>query len=183
MEDLESGNLSYAIVGEYLADLKEGFGGRDNETMKVAKLIKVEQGGKTIKKFVQKFREMAKDSEYKRRLLVEEFKRGINGVIRQKLIKSEYPLWYIKQWYKQVVNLNRYWRESQREKKRLKGRQKIEAQASRLNALANTSEAQRQQMSQPQVWLQRQEVQQQMLTEPILMEAIERTNVVVVYLN
>jgi len=42
MEDLESGNLSYAIVGEYLADLKEGFGGRDNETMKVAKLIKVE---------------------------------------------------------------------------------------------------------------------------------------------
>ena len=101
MEDLESGNLSYAIVGEYLVDLKEGFGGRDNKTMKVAELKKVEQ----------------------------EFKRGINGVIRQKLMESEYPFWYIKQWYKQVVNLNRYWRESKREEKRLKKGQKIEAQA------------------------------------------------------
>jgi len=40
MKDLESIDLSYAIVGEYLADLKEGFGGRDNETMKVAELKK-----------------------------------------------------------------------------------------------------------------------------------------------
>ena len=84
--------MSYAIVGEYLVDLKEGFGGRDNVIMKVVELKKVEQ----------------------------EFKREINGVIRQKLMELEYPLWYIKQWYKQVVNLNRYWRESKREEKRLK---------------------------------------------------------------
>ena len=92
--------MSYAIVGEYLVDLKEGFGGRDNIIMKVAELKKVEQ----------------------------EFKRGINGVIRQKLMELEYPLWYIKQWYKQVVNLNRYWRESRRGEKRAE--EKIEDRSS-----------------------------------------------------
>ena len=46
MKDLESIDLSYAIVGEYLADLKEGFGGRDNETMKVAELKKSRIGRK-----------------------------------------------------------------------------------------------------------------------------------------
>jgi len=43
MEDLESGNLSYAIVGEFLADLKEEFGGEDDKTIKVVELGKVEQ--------------------------------------------------------------------------------------------------------------------------------------------
>jgi len=39
-------------------------------------------------------------------------------------------------------------------------------------------------MSQPQTWLRRQEIlQQQIPTEPALMEGIERTNVVIVYPN
>ena len=42
MEDLESGNLSYITVEEFLADLKKEFGRGDNEIMKVAKLKKVE---------------------------------------------------------------------------------------------------------------------------------------------
>ena len=40
---------------------------------------------------------MARDSEYERRLLVEEFKREMNGGIRRKLIESENPLVSIKQ--------------------------------------------------------------------------------------
>lgn len=39
----------------------------------------------------------------------------------------------------------RYWRESRREKERLRGRIEIGAQAPRINIPANTSEAQRQQ--------------------------------------
>jgi len=74
--------LEYEIIGEFLADLKKEFGRRDDETMKVAKLKKVEQGNRTMKEFVQKFKRVARDSEYEGRLLIEEFKRGINGVIR-----------------------------------------------------------------------------------------------------
>jgi len=44
--------LSYAIVGEFLSDLKEEFSVGDNETMKVAKLKKVEQEEKMMKEFL-----------------------------------------------------------------------------------------------------------------------------------
>ena len=48
IEDLESGSLSYTIIGEFLSDLKKKFGREDNKTIKVAELKKVEQGGKII---------------------------------------------------------------------------------------------------------------------------------------
>jgi len=81
--------LSYAIVGELLLDLKEEFSRRDNKMIKVAELKKVEQGGKTMKEFVQEFRKTARDSGYKKKLLVEKFKREMNEVIRRKLMKAE----------------------------------------------------------------------------------------------
>ena len=74
MKDLESGNLSYATIGEFLSDLKQEFSGGDDEMMKVAKLKKIEQGSRTMEEFVQKFRRAARESGYKRRPLVEEFK-------------------------------------------------------------------------------------------------------------
>ena len=42
IKDLESRNLSYAIIGEFLSDLKQEFSGGDDEMMKVAKLKKIE---------------------------------------------------------------------------------------------------------------------------------------------
>ena len=42
-----------------------------------------------MEEFVQEFKRAARGSEYKGRLLVEEFKRGMNGVIRRKLIEAE----------------------------------------------------------------------------------------------
>jgi len=57
--------------------------------MKVVKLKKVEQGSKTMEEFVQEFRRVAKRSGYKGRLLVEEFKQGMNSVIRRKLMEVE----------------------------------------------------------------------------------------------
>ena len=88
MEDLEIGALEYIIIGEFLMDLKE-FGRRDNKTMKVAKLKKIEQESKMIEKFMQKFRRVARKSEYKKRPLEEDFKRGMNKVIWRKLIEAE----------------------------------------------------------------------------------------------
>jgi len=42
IENLKNRSLSYTIVRKYLSDLKEEFGERDNKTMKVVKLKKVE---------------------------------------------------------------------------------------------------------------------------------------------
>ena len=49
----------------------------------------MEQEGKTIEKFMQEFRRVARGSRYKGRLLVEEFKKGINIIICQRLMESE----------------------------------------------------------------------------------------------
>jgi len=38
LEDLEAEILEYEIVGEFLVDLRKEFGGRDEETIKVAEL-------------------------------------------------------------------------------------------------------------------------------------------------
>jgi len=41
LEDLEAEELDYAIVGEFLADLKKKFGEGDNKTIKVVKFKKM----------------------------------------------------------------------------------------------------------------------------------------------
>jgi len=57
--------------------------------MKMVELKKVKQESRTMEASVQEFRRVAKESRYKGWPLIEEFKRGMNGVIRQKLIESE----------------------------------------------------------------------------------------------
>jgi len=52
LEDLEGGLLEYETAGEFLADIKKEFGRRDKEIVKVTELKRLEQGGKTMEKFV-----------------------------------------------------------------------------------------------------------------------------------
>ena len=122
LENLEEGLLEYKTVGEFLVDIKREFGGRDEETVNVAELKKLEQGGKTMEEFVQEFKKAARGSRYEGRPLVEEFKRGMNGVIRRKLIKAKNQPGSIKQWYRRATALDRNWRESRRKKERLQGK-------------------------------------------------------------
>ena len=122
IEELESGKVEYESVEEFLTCLKKEFGGREEESVKVAELRKIEQGGKTMEEFVQEFKRAARGSGYKGRPLVEEFKRGMNGGIRRKLIEAENPPASIEQWYRRAMALDRNWRESRREKERLRGR-------------------------------------------------------------
>jgi len=89
MENLESKSLSYAMVGKFLSDLKEEFNGGDDNIIKVTELKKVEQGSKIMEKFVQEFRRVVRESEYEERLLIEEFKRGMNKMIRRKSTETE----------------------------------------------------------------------------------------------
>ena len=90
LKDLEGRLLEYKTAGKFLVDIKKEFGGGDKETVKVTKLKKIEQGGRTMEEFVQEFQKTARGSGYEEKLLVEEFKQGINGTICQKLIESEY---------------------------------------------------------------------------------------------
>ena len=119
MEELESGEVEYESVEEFLTCLKKEFGRGEEELVKVAELRKLEQGGKTMEEFVQEFKRAARGSGYERRLLVEEFKRGMNGGIRRKLMEAENLPASIKQWYRRATALDKNWRESRREKERL----------------------------------------------------------------
>ena len=52
-------------------------------------LKKVEQESRMIEKFMQKFKRVAKESRYKKKPLIEEFKRGMNNVIRHQAQADE----------------------------------------------------------------------------------------------
>ena len=54
---------------------------------------------------------------------MEEFKRGINGGIRRKLMEAENPPASIEQWYRWATALDRNLRESRKEEERLRGKQ------------------------------------------------------------
>jgi len=57
--------------------------------MKFVTLRVIEQGEKTCDEYVQEFKKVARRSGYKGRSLIEEFKRGLNGAIRRKLVEAE----------------------------------------------------------------------------------------------
>ena len=120
LEDLEEGKLEYESVGKFLAAIKKKFRIEKEESIKVAELKRLEQEGRTIEEFVQEFRRVARRSRYKGRLLIKEFKRKMNGMIRRKLMEAENPPTSIEQWYKYAINLDRHWRESRREEDRLR---------------------------------------------------------------
>jgi len=99
MEELEAGEVEYESVEEFLTSLRKEFGGGEEESVKAAELRKLEQGGRMMEEFVQEFKRAARGSGYEERPLVEEFKRGMNGGIRRKLMEAENPLTSIEQWY------------------------------------------------------------------------------------
>ena len=120
LEDLEEGVIEYESVGKFLIVLKKEFGGGDEEAVKVAELKKLEQEGKTMDEFVQEFKRAARGSRYEEHPLIKEFKRGMNRVIRRKLMEAENQPGSIEQWFRRAMTLDRNWRKSKREKKRLK---------------------------------------------------------------
>ena len=75
-----------------------------------------------VEEFIQKFKRAARGSRYEGRPLVEEFKRGMNGRTKRKLIEAENLPASIEQWYKRAMALDRNWRESRREEEKLRGK-------------------------------------------------------------
>ena len=122
MKELESGEVEYESAEEFLTSLKKEFGRGEEELVKVVELRKLEQKEKMMEDFVQEFKRAARGSGYEGRPLVKEFKREMNGAIRRKLMESENQLGSIEQWYRKATALDRNWRESRREEKRLQGK-------------------------------------------------------------
>ena len=170
MEELESGEVEYESVEEFLTILRKEFGGGEEESVKAAELRKLEQGGRTMEEFVQEFKRAARGSGYEGRPLVEEFKREMNRGIRRKLMEAENPPTSIEQWYRRAMALDRNWRESRREEERLRKKE----------VGGGTQKQERQSLPRPLVWQRRQPLPQQATTGPAPMEGIERTNTVVV---
>ena len=170
MEELEAGEVEYESVEEFLTSLRKEFGGEEEESVKVAELRKLEQGGKSMEEFVQEFKRAACGSGYERRPLIEEFKRGMNRGIWRKLMETENPLSSIEQWYRRATALDRNWRESRREEERLRKKE----------VGGGVQKQERQSLPQSLVWQRRQPLPQQATTGPALMKGIERTNAVVV---
>ena len=52
LEELEVGKLEFEIIGEFLTEIKKEFKREEKESVKVAKLRKLEQGGRTMEEFV-----------------------------------------------------------------------------------------------------------------------------------
>ena len=84
-----------------------------------------------MEEFVQEFKRAARGSGYKGRLLVEEFKQGMNGAIWRKLMEAKNQPGFIEQWYRRTMALDRNWRENRREEERLKGRKEQRREAPR----------------------------------------------------
>ena len=99
MEELESGEVEYESVEEFLTSLRKKFREGEEESVKVVELRKLEQEGRTMEEYIQEFKRAARGSGYEGRPLVEEFKRGMNGRIRRKLMEVENPPTLIEQWY------------------------------------------------------------------------------------
>ena len=91
LENLKSGEVKSKSVGEFLLELKKEFGRGDKESVKIAELKRIEQGGRTMKEFIQEFWRTARDNWYEERVLVEEFKREMNGTIKRNLMEVEMP--------------------------------------------------------------------------------------------
>ena len=124
MEELKAGEIEHETVEEFLTSLKKEFGGGEEKSVKAVELRKLEQGEKTMEEFVQEFKRTVRGSRYEGRPLIEEFKREMNGGIRRKLIEVENLLASIEQLYRRTTALDRNWRESRREEKRLRGKKK-----------------------------------------------------------
>ena len=89
LEELKAEELEFETVEEFLAEIKKEFGRGEEESVKATELRRMEQGGRTIEKFVQEFKRVARGSGYKEQPLVEEFKRGMNGVIKRRLMEAK----------------------------------------------------------------------------------------------
>jgi len=80
LEEIIEKTLVVETIKELFEKMRKEFGEFDEESRKVDELRLLTQGSRTYNKYVQVFKKTARRSRYKKRILVEEFKRELNKV-------------------------------------------------------------------------------------------------------
>ena len=93
-----SSDLEVESTEQLFTKIRDDFGETLEEERKIEQLRTIEQGGRTCNEYMQEFKKVARGSGYERRPLIEEFKRGLNGSIRRKLVEAEEPPTTIGEW-------------------------------------------------------------------------------------
>ena len=91
LDELVKGESEVESVEQLFVKIRNDFGETLEEERKIEQLRMIEQGGRTCNEYIQKFKKVTRGSSYKRKPLIEEFKRGLNGSIRRKLAEAEEP--------------------------------------------------------------------------------------------
>jgi len=112
LDELAKGESEVESAEQLFAKIRNDFGETSEEERKIEQLRTIEQGGRTCNKYVQEFKKVARGSSYERRPLIEEFKRGLNGAIRRKLVEAEELPTTIGEWQERAVRLDRNQRQS-----------------------------------------------------------------------
>ena len=89
LDKLAKGESEVELAEQLFTKIRDDFEETLEEKRKIEQLRTIEQRGRTCDEYVQKFKKVTRGSGYKRRPLIKEFKRGLSGNIRKKLVEAE----------------------------------------------------------------------------------------------
>jgi len=89
LDELAKKESEIEIVEVLFKKIRDEFGEISEKERKIEQLRTIEQGGRTCDEYMQEFKKVTRRSSYKRRPLIKEFKRGLNGAIRRKLAEAK----------------------------------------------------------------------------------------------
>jgi len=107
LDEIAKGTSEVETVEELFEKMREEFGEFDEESRKTDELRLLVQGPRTCDEYVQEFKRAARGSGYEGRALIDEFKRGLNGMIKKKLAEAESLPSTITEWQERAVRLDR----------------------------------------------------------------------------
>ena len=107
LDELEKEESEVESVEQLFTKIRNNFGETSEEERKIEQLRTIKQRGKTYNEYVQEFKKVTRESSYKGKPLIKEFKRELNRAIRRKLAKTEEPPTTIGEWQERVVRLDR----------------------------------------------------------------------------
>ncbi|KIL63196.1 hypothetical protein M378DRAFT_33599, partial [Amanita muscaria Koide BX008] len=98
-------------------EIQRRFGDTDKVATKIIHLRTIKQGDRIAEEHIQDFRKAAIGSGYEGRALIEEFKRGLNQPLRERIMMSENVPITIEDWYNKALLYDRNYRNMIAEKK------------------------------------------------------------------
>jgi len=98
MDELAKGESEVESVEQLFTKIRNNFGETSEEERKIEQLRTIEQENRTCDEYIQEFKKVTRGSGYEGRPLIEEFKRGLSGVIRRKLAEAEESPTTIGEW-------------------------------------------------------------------------------------